>query len=225
MAGLGAGLGYVIGAIEWDVPVFGNILEGQVIVVFAIITVVFLVFLVTSLCVFPELPLSVFKNPETHKEYKERYSDTPVQYDTEMNNVGKTQKETIMFSQVDAIAERNGDCLGAVDSITSIEEGLPPSSEDISLTQHLKSIVRMPKALFRLCLVNFFTWMTSVSYCLYFTDFMGEYVFGGDPHAPQNSPEYILFKDGVRFGCWGMAFSSLFCAIYSLFIGKLIKEF
>ncbi|KAI8424149.1 hypothetical protein MSG28_002743 [Choristoneura fumiferana] len=55
------------------------------------------------------------------------------------------------------------------------------------------------------CLTNLFCWMAHVCYSLYFTDFVGESVFGGNPAAPVGSESRIDYEAGVRFGCWGMA--------------------
>lgn len=51
----------------------------------------------------------------------------------------------------------------------------------VTLKDYLKSIVFMPYSLRIVCLTNLFCWMAHVSYSLYFTDFVGEAVFGGDP--------------------------------------------
>lgn len=53
--------------------------------------------------------------------------------------------------------------------------------EPLSLNHYLKSIVLMPKSLRVVCLTNLFCWMAHVCYSLYFTDFVGESVFGGNP--------------------------------------------
>jgi solute carrier family 45 protein 1/2/4 len=50
-----------------------------------------------------------------------------------------------------------------------------------TFSQYLWSIVYMPSSLRILCLTNLFCWMSLVCYSLYFTDFVGEAVFGGDP--------------------------------------------
>lgn len=64
-----------------------------------------------------------------------------------------------------------------------------------------------------------------VCYSLYFTDFVGEAVFHGDPKAAEGSESYTRYEEGVRFGCWGMAMYSLSCACYSLIIEKLIRNY
>uniref|UniRef100_A0A1B0CZJ7 Proton-associated sugar transporter A n=1 Tax=Phlebotomus papatasi TaxID=29031 RepID=A0A1B0CZJ7_PHLPP len=94
-----------------------------------------------------------------------------------------------------------------------------------SLSHYLLSILWMPYSLRILCLTNFFCWSAHVCYSLYFTDFVGEAVFNGDPKALENDPKRILYESGVRFGCWGMAMYSLSCACYSLIIEKFIKRF
>lgn len=38
-----------------------------------------------------------------------------------------------------------------------------------------------------LCLTNLFCWMSLVCYSLYFTDFVGEAVFGGDPQVSRQT--------------------------------------
>lgn len=53
--------------------------------------------------------------------------------------------------------------------------------DKITLRQYLMSIVFMPRSMQILCLTNLLSWMAHLSYSLYFTDFVGEAVFGGDP--------------------------------------------
>jgi hypothetical protein len=48
----------------------------------------------------------------------------------------------------------------------------------ISYFDYLRSIIYMPASLRWLCLTNFFCWMALVSYSLFFTDFVGQAVFG-----------------------------------------------
>ncbi|XP_064082799.1 proton-associated sugar transporter A-like isoform X3 [Macrobrachium nipponense] len=110
------------------------------------------------------------------------------------------------------------------------EDGEVPATEqaavpDATLRQYLLSIVYMPKSLRILCLTNLFCWSSLVCYSLYFTDFVGEAVFGGDPGAPDGTAKKDLYEEGVRFGCWGMALYSLSCSVYSFLIEKLVKTF
>lgn len=56
-----------------------------------------------------------------------------------------------------------------------------PHVGEISLREYVHSIIYMPKSMRILCLTNLFCWMSLVCYSLYFTDFVGEAVFGGNP--------------------------------------------
>lgn len=111
---------------------------------------------------------------------------------------------------------------------TDVEHAYLPEeeeSETVSLTEYLKSIVVMPKSMWLLCLTNLLCWMSHLCYNLYFTDYVGQAVFGGSPVAPQGSEERVLYEEGVRFGCWGLSIYALSCSVYSSVIDKLIKWF
>ena len=63
-----------------------------------------------------------------------------------------------------------------------VEEGdLMADASVATLTNYLWTIIYMPNSLRVLCLTNLFCWMSLVCYSLYFTDFVGEAVFHGDP--------------------------------------------
>lgn len=50
---------------------------------------------------------------------------------------------------------------------------------------------------------------------LFYTDFMGEVVFEGDPKAPHDSEAYQRYNAGVSMGCWGMCIYAFSAAFYS----------
>lgn len=56
--------------------------------------------------------------------------------------------------------------------------------------EFLRSIILLPRELKILCVVNCFAWMGHIVYCLFFTDFVGDCVFGGDPKAAPGSDSY-----------------------------------
>ena len=63
-----------------------------------------------------------------------------------------------------------------------VEEGeLTANASVATLTNYLWTIIYMPSSLRVLCVTNLFCWMSLVCYSLYFTDFVGEAVFKGDP--------------------------------------------
>lgn len=58
-------------------------------------------------------------------------------------------------------------------------------------------------------------WLSFEGMLLFYTDFMGEVVFQGDPKAPHTSEEYRKYNSGVTMGCWGMCIYAFSAAFYS----------
>ncbi|KAI1280918.1 Membrane-associated transporter protein [Halotydeus destructor] len=94
---------------------------------------------------------------------------------------------------------------------------------NVDFKRYLQSVLTMPPSMRMLCLTNLFSWMSLVCYSLYFTDFVGQSVFHGNPD--EISRDYEQYSTGVRFGSFAMAIYSLSCAIYSYNIKELIQVF
>ena len=83
----------------------------------------------------------------------------------------------------------------------------------------------MPRSLIVLCLTNLFCWASLVCYSLYFTDFVGQSVYHGDPLADSGTASHGRYEAGVRAGAVGMALYSASCSVYSFNIEKLVRNF
>ncbi|XP_026682832.1 solute carrier family 45 member 4-like [Diaphorina citri] len=235
MAGLGGFMGYALGGIDWDNTFIGEMLGGHVRAVFTVITVLFVICVSATLTAFPELPLDEIEKgigfADLKEDLKENSKIKPE--DGSYGTLKPDEVEETSFSQ-------NGSTSGVPkpSGVPKEVEGRkfkPPIPPDIilpdveeappSLKQYIVSIFQLPYSLRVLCATNLFCWMAHVCYSLYFTDFVGESVFGGDPMAPPESESHALYEEGVRFGCWGMSMYSLSCACYSTIIDKLIQRF
>ncbi|RZF48840.1 hypothetical protein LSTR_LSTR003220 [Laodelphax striatellus] len=248
MAGLGGFMGYAMGGINWDATAIGEYLGGHVKAVFSLITIIFVVCVLSTVTAFKEMPLDLIEsdahNPnmtgeEKEGEMKEKEREVeedplPIGHPTygavDQYNTTNIQQETAFGVTDHPRGENNtnGYLNHAYDEAqtTTIpdmmaEEKLAPPT----LKEYLMSILYMPKSMKILCLTNLFCWMSHVCYSLYFTDFVGEAVFKGDPKAPDGTKERILYEEGVRFGCWGMSMYSLSCACYSTIIERLIRRY
>uniref|UniRef100_A0A8D9E3H4 Membrane-associated transporter protein n=1 Tax=Cacopsylla melanoneura TaxID=428564 RepID=A0A8D9E3H4_9HEMI len=234
MAGLGGFIGYALGAIDWDSTFIGEMLGGHVRAVFTVITVLFVICVSATLTAFSELPLDEIEKGIVFSDLKED-SNEGTKIKPEDDSYGTLRGEDVQETSF----TQNGGTSTAGDK--DVEGGpkthkfKPPMAPDIilptieeappSLKQYIVSIFQLPYSLRILCATNLFCWMAHVCYSLYFTDFVGESVFGGDPMAPPESESQALYQEGVRFGCWGMSMYSLSCACYSTIIDKLIKRF
>lgn len=93
------------------------------------------------------------------------------------------------------------------------------------LPQTIKSLLSVPFVLKRLALANFCSWTAVMGFNLFFTDFVGQAVFGGNPNAPEDSPERALYDEGVRMGSWGLLFHCITSAIYATLIERLVARY
>ncbi len=89
------------------------------------------------------------------------------------------------------------------------------------------SIVHMPNSMRWLCVTHCLSWMSLLCYSLYFTDFVGEEVYGGKPFQTYsaNDSSHLIYDSGVRYGSFCMAIYSISCSFYSFFLQYLIKCF
>uniref|UniRef100_A0A023EVH7 Putative sucrose transporter n=1 Tax=Aedes albopictus TaxID=7160 RepID=A0A023EVH7_AEDAL len=238
MAGIGGSLGYALGGFNWDNTVFGDFLGGSIKTVFTLVAVIFIVGLILTVTSFREIPLPLMERDELLRPLtesiikKERAKlDDKIYYIKDVSRAFALQLHTIdekaqppaplMISNALAAEVEKGHQLEACSSSDSDSED--ESEKAMSLKDFLKSIFMMPKSIAILCFTNLLCWMGHLSFCLYFTDFVGEEVFGGNPAAPSTSESYQLYLEGVRYGCFGLAIYSLACSCYSFTIEKLIK--
>ncbi|XP_072036560.1 membrane-associated transporter protein-like [Amphiura filiformis] len=92
-----------------------------------------------------------------------------------------------------------------------------------SALQLLYSIVQMPRELRRLCFNHYLAWTAMVTILLFFTDYVGQVVYRGDPKAPLGSPERTLYQQGVHMGCWGMCIFAFSAALSAVLYGRLMQ--
>ncbi|XP_055854045.1 proton-associated sugar transporter A [Episyrphus balteatus] len=230
MAGLGGTFGYAIGGIDWESTRIGNFMGGNIPTVFMIVTICFVICYTITITSFREIPLTLIERDELLKPL----SAGAITKETSKNNnqvfyIKETTTLELKMAEEDledsdSKEATNGNLMKRNPS-NSDPESNDFQDDRISLGQYLKSIIIMPKSMRILSLTNLLCWMGHVCYCLYFTDFVGEAVFHGDPGAPIGSVEYNLYDDGVRFGCWGMSIYALSCSVYSMTVEKLMEWF
>ncbi|CAF0854071.1 unnamed protein product [Adineta ricciae] len=206
MAGLGGSLGYFLGGIPWEKTILTQILGDHVHVLFTLVWIIYIICMILSVTAAKEPNITAIMATNLSRSTSRQFLISSY---SSMININE---ESDQYEQT-AIKPR--------DRYTSISS----NSMKISYVDYLKSIIYMPTSLRWLCLTNFFCWMALVSYSLYFTDFVGQAVYGGDPAYESNHPLRILYNDGVRFGSWGMSIYSISCSIYSFNIQKLNHHF
>ncbi|XP_066547180.1 proton-associated sugar transporter A [Amia ocellicauda] len=130
------------------------------------------------------------------------------------------RRRTVTFRQQVANILLNG-----VRYDSDLSDTTDGTDNQLSMRLLCNAIYRMPPPLCSLCTNHFLGWLSFEGMLLFYTDFMGEVVFGGDPKAPHDSEAYKLYNSGVTMGCWGMCIYAFSAAFYSAILEKLEERF
>ncbi|BFZ16038.1 hypothetical protein BsWGS_19077 [Bradybaena similaris] len=89
----------------------------------------------------------------------------------------------------------------------------------------LIQLFKIPKVLKLLAFADVCSWTAIMGFNIYYTDYVGQIVYGGNPNAPENSPEGKAYDDGVRVASWGLLLHCICSAIFSFFIERLTSTY
>ncbi|XP_061463414.1 LOW QUALITY PROTEIN: membrane-associated transporter protein [Rhineura floridana] len=198
LTGLGGALGYLTGAIDWEHTVLGKYLGSEFQVMFFYAALVFLICLTVHLCSIPETSLAIKVESEALLK-----AAPPYQY----GSIGKVKNDYLNsgYNEIGILSQ----------------QGKPTIKQDIQVRRQmtikslLKALLSMPSHYRCLCVSHLMGWTAFLSNMLFFTDFMGQIVFNGDPYAPHNSTAYLTYERGVEIGCWGMCINAISSSLYS----------
>ncbi|XP_042263087.1 proton-associated sugar transporter A isoform X4 [Thunnus thynnus] len=130
---------------------------------------------------------------------------------TQIVGLENGRRRTVTFSQQVANILLNG-----VRYESDLSENAETGDSQMSMKLLCIAIYRMPPSLRSLCTNHFLGWLSFEGMLLFYTDFMGEVVFEGDPKAPHDSEAYQRYNAGVSMGCWGMCIYAFSAAFYSV---------
>ncbi|XP_058648493.1 proton-associated sugar transporter A [Onychostoma macrolepis] len=130
------------------------------------------------------------------------------------------RRRTVTFSQQVANILLNG-----MRYDSDLSDNHEAADSQMSIKLLCTAIYRMPPCLRSLCTNHFLGWLSFEGMLLFYTDFMGEVVFGGDPKAHHDSEEYKRYNSGITMGCWGMCIYAFSAAFYSAILEKLEERF
>ncbi|NXO73768.1 S45A2 protein, partial [Phainopepla nitens] len=207
--GLGGALGYLTGAMDWGQTILGYTLASEFQVIFFLTALVFIICLTVHLCSIPEVPLRC-ENEETKflLEVTEPHKYSSIEEEIKNGYLKSTCTEI-------KAAAKPGKC--AIASRTEVKR-------QMTLKSLLKTLLSMPSHYRYLCVSHLFGWMAFLSNMLFFTDFMGQVVYQGNPYAPHNSTLYLTYKTGVEMGCWGLCINAISSSVYS-YLQKILLPY
>jgi solute carrier family 45, member 1/2/4 len=149
MAGLGGCLGYLLGGIPWEQTFLSTVLGDQIHVLFTLVWIIYIVCMLSTLTA----------------SHEPKHLAIPA-----ASLLRSASRQFLIKSDT---ADQDND---QYRSHTCQSE--PINENKVPYFEYIRSIIYMPSSLRWLCLTNFFCWMALVSYSLFFTDFVGQSVFG-----------------------------------------------
>ncbi|XP_030634143.1 solute carrier family 45 member 3 [Chanos chanos] len=90
------------------------------------------------------------------------------------------------------------------------------------LPQLYRLFHRMPYAIWKLFVAELCGWMALMTFELFYTDFVGEGLYGGVPSAEPNSPERLRYDEGVRMASLGLFLQCVTSVAFSLLMNRLV---
>ncbi|KAM6225357.1 membrane-associated transporter protein isoform 2-T2 [Rhynchocyon petersi] len=204
--GIGGALGYLLGAIDWAQLELGRVLGTEFQVMYFFSTLLLSVCITIHLCSIPEAPLG----DAAEDSRLEQTLQYPLLSSVKVSEHGSIEK----VSNSHASLELAG---GKRNSAAEQTQGA------MTMKSLLRALGSMPPHYRYLCISHLIGWTAFLSNMLFFTDFMGQIVYGGNPYSPHNSTEFLIYQRGVEVGCWGLCINSVFSSLYSYFQKMLLS--
>lgn len=250
MASLGGIIGYLITAIDWNATMLGAIFKTQERTVFSILTALFTLLLFATMFAAKEKPSLQGEQSDEDEENVQKslleINSTKAEsiYKCTSENgcvlgLSLKQEPTPALQHASLATQRNRSPSNLSPSRTccrSLQTCRPVCiilnvfkliwvNVYAKLPYTIKKLFHIPYVLRKLSLVHFCSWTAVMGFNLFFTDFVGNAVFQGNPKAPEDSFLRNRFDEGVRMGSWGLLLHCITSAFYSLFVEKLVARY
>ncbi|XP_062588232.1 solute carrier family 45 member 3-like [Saccostrea cucullata] len=247
MVSLGGFLGYLVTALDWNTNPLGALIGGQERTVFTVLVFLFVFLLFVTVAVAKEEPqialqnshtldikppvesstsLSVFSGPALESGYESSGSE-----DGGLTNVlrkprSKSRRHKRKFRPILLL------CMPFIFvlkrfrlfSYVQFYGRLALAAIQDKLPESVKLLLDIPIVLQKLAIANFCSWTAVMGFNLFFTDFVGQAVYEGNPNAEENSYLRARYDEGVRMGSWGLLFHCITSAVYAFFVENLVER-
>ncbi|XP_061783062.1 membrane-associated transporter protein [Nerophis lumbriciformis] len=212
LTGLGGAFGYLVGAMDWGHSALGQMLGSEFQVIFFFSALTWSVFLTVHLFSIPEQPLAPASahGPSALSALRQLRSQD--------NGYGTLSKEAPSPVVTD-IRQRSFSSLGETSTAKQTDK---EARDRMTLKSLVKTLISMPNHYRYLCISHLLGWTAFLCNMLFFTDFMGQIVYKGNPYAEHNSTAYATYERGVEMGCWGLCINAVSSSFFSYMQGFLL---
>ncbi|XP_062867974.1 membrane-associated transporter protein [Trichomycterus rosablanca] len=207
LTGLGGAFGYLIGAMDWGHSALGALLGSEYQVIYFFSALTWSIFLTVHLFSIPEKSLS--------KQYRSETSSprAPLLPETAVSTYGTLPEDPTPTPE---LRPRSLSALSEANAVTpSAKQPSGEVQKRMTLRSLLSAMINMPSHYRYLCISHLLGWTAFLCNMLFFTDFMGQIVYKGNPYAAHNSTAYVTYERGVEVGCWGLCINAVSSALYS----------
>ena len=245
MVSLGGFMGYLITAMDWNSTAVGDMFRSQEKTVFSLLTIIFTFLLSATMMVAHEMPISSSENipiPPHSSRTKDSLltignGNIESGYDT---SASETSNGVLPQSRID-IPKQNPLTRTSSKPLPRFNLRMLMSCRLFSVTgkvfhyiwinmheklpEPMQRLFEVPYVLRHLGLAHFCSWTAIMGFNLFFTDYVGNTVFKGNPNAPEGSYLRNRFDEGVRMGSWGLLLHCITSASYALFVERLVNAY
>ncbi|XP_026139736.1 solute carrier family 45 member 4 [Carassius auratus] len=139
----------------------------------------------------------------------------------------KSSRSLNDIDEIDTRHERRKLPISRISASLMIEEDEESEDGDDGTTVKLLwlSMLKMPPQLWRLCVCHLLTWFSMIAQAVFYTDFMGQVIFEGDPTAAANSTALQNYSKGVQMGCWGLVIYAATAALCSDVLQRILNNY
>ncbi|XP_013396039.1 solute carrier family 45 member 3 [Lingula anatina] len=231
MVSLGGCIGYSITAVDWKGSILGQLFKSQEQIAFTIIIVMFVLSVCTTLYVAQETPLqSVDDRSLISASSDEGEALTQEKISLKNGGIFANGSGLISASQKTAIVATVEKCTSPFKNrcLLNCRSLLNMIWLKIyrKLPRTVQRIIDIPPILRPLWLAMMCSWTAIMGFNLFFSDFVGQAVYRGNPNAEDGTILQMLYDEGVRTASWGLFLHCVTAGIYGIyFIEKLVVAY
>jgi hypothetical protein len=93
-----------------------------------------------------------------------------------------------------------------------------------NLNRAYRDVSTLPLVLRGLLYAHCTSWTAIMTFSIYYTDYMGQAVYGGSPDVPSDHALRHLYDEGVRVASWGLLLHCCLAGAYSCCIERLVSR-
>ncbi|XP_010881801.2 solute carrier family 45 member 3 [Esox lucius] len=200
MVSLGGCVGYLLPALDWRRGLLSVYLGGQAECLFFVLILIFVTSVLITMKVSEEVPCAV----------------------------GSALKPGPLL-EAGRCASVPRSCCQLLKCRPRLLKGAPPLCLLRTCRAMTPAIYRgyrhVPRVMTRLCASQLCSWMAVMSFMLFYTDFVGEGLYGGVPSAPAGTAPRQRYDDGIRVGSLGLFLQCATSTVFSLLMSRLVRLF